>query len=40
MLGKPLKTIFLENYPYSSSFHTATRRANYLVLFYCHKIFS
>ena len=28
LLGKALKTIFLENYPYSSSFHTETRRAN------------
>ncbi|BAG03931.1 unknown protein [Microcystis aeruginosa NIES-843] len=28
-LGKALKTIFfLKNYPYSSSFHTETRRAN------------
>ncbi|TRU31004.1 MAG: hypothetical protein EWV80_01035 [Microcystis aeruginosa Ma_QC_B_20070730_S2] len=26
LLGKALKTIFLENYPYSSSFHTETRR--------------
>ncbi|NCR68598.1 MAG: hypothetical protein GPJ34_19725 [Microcystis aeruginosa LL11-07] len=28
MLGKDLKNIFLENSPYSSSFHTETRRAN------------
>ncbi|TRU95248.1 MAG: hypothetical protein EWV75_01115 [Microcystis wesenbergii Mw_QC_S_20081001_S30D] len=27
LLGKALKNIFLENYPYSSSFHTETRRA-------------
>ncbi|CCI15556.1 hypothetical protein MICAF_140002 [Microcystis aeruginosa PCC 9807] len=28
MLGKALKTILPENYPYSSPFHTETRRAN------------
>ncbi len=28
LLGKVLKTIFLENYPYSSPFHTKTRRAS------------
>jgi hypothetical protein len=27
LLGKALKTMFLENYPYPSSFHTETRRA-------------
>ncbi|BAG03664.1 unknown protein [Microcystis aeruginosa NIES-843] len=27
LLGKALKTIFLENYPYSSYSHTETRRA-------------
>jgi len=27
LLGKALKNIFLENYPYSSPFHTETRRA-------------
>jgi len=30
LLGKALKNIFLENYPYSSPFHTETRRANIL----------
>ncbi|TRT80816.1 MAG: hypothetical protein EWV82_14025 [Microcystis aeruginosa Ma_AC_P_19900807_S299] len=30
LLGKALKNIFLENYPYSSSFHTETRRAKIL----------
>jgi hypothetical protein len=28
LLGKALKTIFLENYPYSSYSHTETRRAS------------
>ncbi|TRT59058.1 MAG: hypothetical protein EWV85_05345 [Microcystis aeruginosa Ma_QC_C_20070703_M131] len=26
LLGRALKTIFLENYPYSSSFHTEVNR--------------
>ncbi|MCA2815145.1 MAG: hypothetical protein IM477_22615 [Microcystis sp. M090S1] len=28
LLGRALKNIFLENSPYSSPFHTETRRAN------------
>jgi hypothetical protein len=32
LLGKALKTIFPKNYPYSSSFHTETRRAVFLRL--------
>jgi hypothetical protein len=31
LLGKALNTIFLENYPYSSSSHTETRRAKSLL---------
>jgi hypothetical protein len=29
LLGKALKTIFRENYPYFSSFHTETRRVQH-----------
>ncbi len=35
LLGKALKTMFLENYPYPSSFHTETRRANLLSASLC-----
>ncbi len=33
LLGKALRIMFLDNYPYSSSFHTETRRAKNWCLF-------